>query len=321
MNKLRKDIILSNQISRMKTYLLGSYEQRVLLDGKDATNPVMLVLHGGPGTPIPFSAGCRGLFPEFTDRFIMVYWDQLGCGINNHPIDDNFSIDMYVDMAEDLIKELKKEFPDNQLILLGTSWGSVLAAKVVARVPELVDNVLAYGQILNKLFFNEEVYSILGQSKLPQKVKKRLIELQGKLSRSPEELKEMATWIRKYTEGYQAKSNEKTPIGFIIRGLLTSPDYTFKDFVAIIKNGSMINTSLWKELMQIDLSEVLQNIQVPYRILQGSTDIVTSSKAVSKFVSESQNSNLSFRMIDNNGHIPNASGINEVLEECIKLIK
>lgn len=73
MNHKRKDIIAGNEISQMYTFTLGDYPQKVLIEGKRKTLPVVLPLHSGPGTPIPFNAGCRGLFPEFTDRFIMVY--------------------------------------------------------------------------------------------------------------------------------------------------------------------------------------------------------------------------------------------------------
>lgn len=56
----------------------GGYTQKVLMEGKEESLPIVITLHGGPGTPIPFSAGCRGLFPEFTNQFIMAYWDPLG---------------------------------------------------------------------------------------------------------------------------------------------------------------------------------------------------------------------------------------------------
>ena len=82
MNKQRKQIIAGNEVSTLYTLNLGGYNQKVLVEGKSKTLPVVICLHGGPGTPIPFSVGCRGLFPEFTDQFIMVYWDQLGCGAN-----------------------------------------------------------------------------------------------------------------------------------------------------------------------------------------------------------------------------------------------
>ena len=87
MNKKRKAIIEQNEISELVTFSLGGYEQKVLIEGKSKNLPVVITLHGGPGTPIPFSVGCRGLFPEFTDKFIMVYWDQLGCGKNNYKIE------------------------------------------------------------------------------------------------------------------------------------------------------------------------------------------------------------------------------------------
>ena len=48
------------------TFSLGGYPQKVLIEGRSQELPVVITLHGGPGTPIPFSVGCRGLFPEFT---------------------------------------------------------------------------------------------------------------------------------------------------------------------------------------------------------------------------------------------------------------
>ena len=77
MNRKRKAIIAGNEISELKTYSLGGYPQKILIDGRKRANPIVIFLHGGPGSPIPFSVGCRGLFPEITDQVTMVYWDQL----------------------------------------------------------------------------------------------------------------------------------------------------------------------------------------------------------------------------------------------------
>lgn len=142
MNRKRRECIAANEISELRTYSLGGYQQKVLLEGKYKSNPIIIFLHGGPGFPIPFCEGCRGLFPEITERFIMVYWDQLGCGINNFKIDDSFSIDSFVNMTVELIQEIKKEFPENPINLFGVSWGSVLAAKTAERLPEMVNRVL-----------------------------------------------------------------------------------------------------------------------------------------------------------------------------------
>lgn len=320
----RKGIIKANQVSEIKEFSLGGYPQKVLLDGRDAANPLMLVLHGGPGSPIPFSVGCRGMFPDFTEQFVMVYWDQLGCGINDYPIDDSFTIEHYVGMTVDLVTALKKEYPDNPLILMGVSWGSVLTVKAAGRIPDQVDAVMTYGQVLNRLFFNDAVFSAIRQAKLPPKTAESLSALQKKSENIADittaDIMLLAKWIRRYTEGYQAKTSRPMPMGAILGGMLFSPDYSFRNFTAVLKNGFMKNTSIFREMLQLDLTEGLENIQVPYHIMQGSTDIVTATDTIAQMVQGSQNRNLSIRVLENNGHIPSADGMDEILSEGISFL-
>ena len=62
MNK-RKRYIKSCEVSEIVNVNLGGYEQKILVEGKSKNLPVVVCLHGGPGSPVPFSVGCRGLFP------------------------------------------------------------------------------------------------------------------------------------------------------------------------------------------------------------------------------------------------------------------
>ena len=94
MNKQRKAVIEGFEISEITEVELGGIRQKILIEGKTGDLPVVISLHGGPGTPIPFCAGARGLFPEFTDRCILVCWDQYGCGINNARLDDDVTISL-----------------------------------------------------------------------------------------------------------------------------------------------------------------------------------------------------------------------------------
>lgn len=316
MKKLsRKQIIQGNEISEVREYFLGGYNQKILIEGKSRNNPIVICLHGGPGSPIPFSVGCRGLFPDITDNVIMVCWDQLGCGINNRPIDDNFAIKNYVEMTADLVKEIRAEFKDNKLILLGVSWGSILALKAIEKVGDLIDSVVTYGQVLCDITFNEEVYSALEKGAMPQKNKKELQEIKG--VRTLDNTKKLMSWIGKYTEGYQCKESEKAPIGDIILGLLTSPDYKFKDFKAIVVNGCMKNTSLINELIRLDLREELAKVSIPYTIIQGNTDIVTSTSTIRAFVEKENNPNINFVCVENSGHMPGKHAIDIIMKEVI----
>lgn len=53
----------------------------------------------------------------------MVYWDQLGCGINNYVIDESFTIDSFVQMTWELIQKVKELFTDNKLFIFQRHGG------------------------------------------------------------------------------------------------------------------------------------------------------------------------------------------------------
>lgn len=313
-NKKKSD----NEISEICSFSLGGYQQKVLIEGKSKDNPIVITLHGGPGTPIPFSVGCRGLFPVFTNEFIMVYWDQLGCGINNHKIDDSFSVDNFVQMTEELIREIKEKFPDNKVIIFSTSWGTILSAKLLERNHYAVDSVIACGQIIKDVFISDEVRNTLSETSISkkklEKIKKITVD-----SFKDKDLQLISSALRKYTNAYQNKNGKKAPMGPIIKGLLTSPDYKMKDFKAIMVNGYMKNTSLWKEIIHINLTVQLKSVQIPYIILQGDTDIVASTKLVEELVNSSNNTNLDCKVVATTGHLPGVEMMDtlfDVLKKC-----
>lgn len=320
MDKQRKNIIDKNEISQIYSFELGGYSQKVLIDGKSKENPVIITLHGGPGTPIPFSVGCRGMFPLFTDNFIMVYWDQLGCGINDHKIDDDFKIKTFVEMTCDLISEVKKIFPDNKIYLFSTSWGSVLSALVSDIKQNEIGGVVACGQIIKDIFFNDEVTEALEKSNIPKK-KLDIIKNTNSENASSKELQLISSCLTKYTDAYNNKNGRKSPMFSVIKGLLTSPDYKFKDFKAIMVNGYMGNNSLWNELLKIDLTDTLSGVKIPYIIIQGDTDIVASTKRAKELIENSSNSNLKFCEVKDTGHFPGADMMEKIFEELTKIAK
>ena len=57
---------------------LGGAEQYVQIRGQDGENPVVLVLHGGPGSPM--SDWSWRWQRELEGRYTIVHWDQRGCG-------------------------------------------------------------------------------------------------------------------------------------------------------------------------------------------------------------------------------------------------
>lgn len=323
MNK-RKRYITSCEVSEITKVNLGGFEQIIAIEGKKKDLPVVVCLHGGPGSPVPFSVGCRGLFPEWTDKAIMVYWDQLGCGINNYKIDNDFHISNFVDMTCDLVNYLKGRFPQNKLYLFGVSWGSILALESVLCIPEKLDGAFVYGQILKNLFFNKEVEEAF--SAAPDKVRKTIKSIietgtDCEFEVLEKNVQSMHKLLRKYTDAYNNKNAKPAPIGTIVKGLLTSPDYAFKDFKAVVKNGYQGNQSLLKEHLNTDLSPLLAKIKVKYLILQGDTDIIASTKIALEAARGCDNPNVTVKVVKNSGHLPSSAAMEEIFNTLCDFIK
>jgi pimeloyl-ACP methyl ester carboxylesterase len=109
----------------------------VLERSEDAGNPVVLFLHGGPGTSQLTSnrRDTRGLEKYFT----VVNWDQRGarksyCAIRDP---DRMNISQFVDDTRELTVYLLEKFHQDRLVLVWHSWGTVIGALAVSGYPEL----------------------------------------------------------------------------------------------------------------------------------------------------------------------------------------
>ncbi|MDO5558903.1 MAG: alpha/beta hydrolase [Oscillospiraceae bacterium] len=306
------------EISEICEIKLGGYLQKILIEGTKKSNPVVICLHGGPGSPIPFNVGSRGLFPEIKEYFTLVCWDQLGCGINNRVIDDSFHIDDFEKMTLELISYIHSRFEHNRIYLFGMSWGSLLTLKA-ASGSEYVDGAVCNGQVLHNETFNDEVFTTLEKSRMPECKKKQLETYKNDIN--AQNAKKIMGFVNRYTDGYFCRSKhdktEKLPVFKIIKGMLSSPDYRFRDLKAVVINGYAKNNTLIEEFVRQDVRPLLSNIKIPYTIVQGSTDIVTPTAFVKQFIKTNKNKNVRLIVIENCGHFPDA----RVNRTCIEQLK
>ncbi len=72
-------------IAEISYLRLGGLDQWVMIRGESATNPPLILLHGGPGpseTPL-----FRHFNAALEKSFTVVYWDQRGAGKSVRPRD------------------------------------------------------------------------------------------------------------------------------------------------------------------------------------------------------------------------------------------
>jgi pimeloyl-ACP methyl ester carboxylesterase len=127
---------------------LGGVDQWVLIRGNSAKNPILLKLHGGPGQAEMATVGLNRLLEK---DFVVVEWDQRGAGKSAEAIDpiSGMNIAQFVQDTHDLTQLLLSRFGQESLILVGSSWGSVIGLKTVQKYPELYTAFVSTGQIAN----------------------------------------------------------------------------------------------------------------------------------------------------------------------------
>ncbi len=299
----KRRVRTDNEISEMISLELGGFPQKVLIEGRRKDLPIMVVLHGGPGQAIP-GCGFRGRYKDVTDRFVTVFWDQLGCGINNRKLDSTVTVESYVDMTEDLVAEIGRRFPDNKVFLFASSWGTVLSAKLLERGGHSVDGVVACGQIVRDVFVGDEVKNVLGDAGISEKKMARIRSVTAD-DCTFNDIKMISGALMRHTDAYRNRKGRNMPLSMMLKLLLTSPDYTLRDaFAAMMVNECRKNRPLFEEIPRIDLTETLKRIEVPYIMVQGDTDAVASTRTVRDVVDSSGNENLEVRIAEDSGHIP-----------------
>src|SRR5262249_23619281 len=114
---------------------MGGIEQWVTIRGDDRRNPVLLLLHGGPGdVQSPFGSN----YLPYEKDFVLVQWDQRGAGrtfAKNGAA--GVTREKLIADGIDLAGQLHKRFPGAPLILFGHSWGSIIATGMALERPDL----------------------------------------------------------------------------------------------------------------------------------------------------------------------------------------
>src|SRR5215475_12123833 len=100
--------ILPGSIAEIRYMRLGEFDQWVMIRGESVSNPVLILLHGGPGFPE------MRLFRYFNapveKRFTLVYWEQRGTNKSFDPQIPKFSMTVEQFMADldELVDAVRK---------------------------------------------------------------------------------------------------------------------------------------------------------------------------------------------------------------------
>jgi pimeloyl-ACP methyl ester carboxylesterase len=265
----------ARSIATLEKLPIGGSDQWVLQRSENTDNPVILFLHGGPGTSQ--LTGNRRNTRDLEKSFIVVNWDQRGAGKSYAAIRDaaKMNIDQFVEDTRELTLYLMKKFAKERIVLAGHSWGSAIGALTVARYPELYHCYVGIGQIANM----EEGELASYQWTLDQARKRnarRAVRALEKMGPPPYQGDWRAKTIseRSYVArfGGEVHGSRLGAIGIVLGNVLFSREYGLFDRINVFRGvlGSM--KLLWPQLFKVDLFRSVPELKVPVFFIEGRHD-------------------------------------------------
>ena len=271
-----------NGIAELKPVELNGYPQWLLIRGQDVSRPLLLFLHGGPGESNMWTA--HYAMKELEQYFICVNWDQRGTGksFRPGPSPESMTIDQFVQDTIALIELLRSRFGQQKVLLLGHSWGSVLAMKVAAARPDLLYAVIGMGQIVDNRRGEDLSYRYVLERAHAEHNRKaiRSLEHLGAPPYRKDSLFVQRRWLFRYGGFLHA-------IG--VRGflsiLLNTPEYSIGDCISNLKMRDMKFSCrrLGDEIMGVNLLQEIPELSIPVVFFAGSYDYTTPFVLVEQF--------------------------------------
>jgi pimeloyl-ACP methyl ester carboxylesterase len=303
---------------------IGGIQQWVTVEGQDCANPVVLIVHGGPGNPnTPFA---HNLFGSWTKDFTVVQWDQRGAGKTyeaSPPAEDQaLTIEQLAADGVEVTRYVTQRLGKRKVILMGGSWGSALAVHIAKTRPELFHAYVGTAQLISYADDVKLSYArTLGLARAAGDAE--TVDKLEKLGPPPWTNPRAFGTLRRATRKYEALKTDPAPAGWLkpATGYDTpayeaayeaGEDYSFVQFVGLAGDGMG---------PRIDLAKLGTRFEMPVYLLQGEEDLVTPPEISRAYFDSLTAPAKAFISLPRTGHDPNRAMIDgqlQVLETRVR---
>jgi len=271
-------------INTLEKVKLGGMDQWISIRGKNPNAPVLLFLHGGPGSAN--LAKLRQQVPDLENHFVVVTWDQRGAGKSATPGFDysSLSVEQMVTDAHELVQFLKNRFGKEKIYLMGFSWGTVIGLTLAERFPQDFYAYIGVSQIVDMDTSERQSLIFVQQTAIESNNLKAISALK-KIDPSYtsidwyEQLTTERAWLLRFNGVYNNTNNYAHEIWMMLK----APEYSIIDFSLWPGRSSQSLKSLWPEVMKINFSQTINRLQLPVYFFVGRYDHNISTLLAASF--------------------------------------
>jgi pimeloyl-ACP methyl ester carboxylesterase len=300
---------------------IGGIDQWIGIRGEHRDNPVLLVVHGGPGYPY---SPCASVLRRWEQYFTIVQWDQRGAGKTfgrngksgtGELTFDRLSADG-IELAEFLCKHLHKR----QITLFTSSAGTLVGLPMVQRRPDLFSAYAGSDLNVHTLRAESLTYPIILERLRAAHNKKAVAVLQA-MGPDPSQW-DLKAWTRKQQLTMQADPLMRKLSTTLLLGCpLTSPTHTLRDVWDVFAGQQYSQKQLFTQLIAHDAWRWGTRFDVPFFLFQGERDLFTPTTLAQEYFAEVQAPIKKSALIKNAGHFAAFTQPDQFLAELLAHVR
>ena len=290
---------------------IGGIDQWIEVRGQNLNNPILLVVHGGPGIAfIPLAAAFQGPWEK---DFTVVEWDQRGAGKTyasnkTELLRRTMNISRMEEDVVEVANYLRNRFHRQKIFVLGHSWGSVLGLRLAHEHPELTYAYVGVGQVVNLQENAKTVYRDTLQYAREHHKQEALKELGSAAPYPPGNPDLQKTIIVNHWASTLLEPPSHGPNFEDVRRILTdvvsAPEYSLTDDIGFIRGQMLSGEIPFPQLMNVDLTKLGDDYHVPIFFFEGRHDPYCRPSLIWDYYETINTSQKQFVWFDNSGHFP-----------------
>jgi pimeloyl-ACP methyl ester carboxylesterase len=287
----------SQRIEEAAFVTIGGTQQWVTLRGDDRANPVLLLLHGGPGdVQSPFVS----TYAPYEKDFVLVQWDQRGAGRTFAKSGaSGLSKERLIADGIDLAEQLHARFPRSPLILFGHSWGTIIATGMAERRPELFAAYVGTGQVSSWAAMVQFQFDFLMRRYKDEGNTAGLEALKAIGKPDPKDVKQYFGFSRPIRQHMNA-SDTAWLTG--LKALYKASGVTEETLQAIGDGMNASGPALIDASVATSLSDTATSFKIPYYVIQGRHDLFSPTPLAEAYFNKVSAPKKRLIIIEDAGH-------------------